>query len=539
MRISPEQLKLLRNFPPLEVLLAEQARRTAERERKRVEDNAEEIRARCHTLIGFVKEAWPVLHPATPYVFSWHHRVIAEHLEAVTRSEILRLQINEPPRCLKSVIASVMWEAWEWGPAGLPGMRYFTTSYTDTYVRRDSRMMRDLVQSPWYQALWPHVKLIRDSESNFENAQKGFRVAQPFGSLTGGGGNRVVLDDPHSVDQAESDADRQAAVRRFRESVSSRLDNQLRDAIIVIMHRLHPDDICGEIERLELPYVKLVLPMEYVRSTTVGTRWFTDPRTEDGEILLPPERMTREALERNKLELGPHAYDTQYQQMPRAREGSYFFSREQLLVERGAAPDGTKIYEPAEAPKRCDAVAAVIDTATKTGKSRDGTGVMFFAYRKYPQPSAVILDWDLQQIEGSLLTVWLPTVFQRLEQLARECGAKAGSLGAFIEDKDSGQVLLQHAANARWPARAIDSKLTALGKDGRAMSVSGYVNRGLIKISRAANDKVTVYKGRSRNHLLYQVTTYRMGVGTTTDEDELFDCFCYSCAVAFGNVDGF
>jgi hypothetical protein len=514
----------------LAALRAERQRRDeSERRRQELIEHSEMIRERCKTLRGFIREAWHVLEPTTEYIHGWHHDAIAAHLEAIHHGEITRLQINEPPGAMKSVIVSVMFQAWEWGPGGLPGLRYFTTSYKEGYARRDSRKTRDLVLSEWYRALWPEIVLVRDNETDFENTARGNRLAMPFASLTSGRGNRLLIDDPHSVDTAESEADREKITRRFRESVTSRLNNPERDAIVVIMHRLHPEDVCGVIETLQLPYVKLVLPMEYVKSLAVKTPFFEDPRKIDGE-LLHPERIGREKIEQNKLELGPHAYDTQYQQMPRAREGSYFFSRENILGANG---------EPVAAPAKCDAVFAVIDTATKTGKKRDGTGVTYFAFNKYPTPLLVILDWDIQQIEASLLTVWLPTVFSRLEEFARKCGARAGSIGAWIEDKDSGMVLLQHAERGGLPARPIESAITALGKDGRALSVSGYFYKDQVKICAAAYEKTTVYKGRSRNHLVYQVTTYKMGAGTPTDEDELFDTTMYGASLALGNSEGF
>jgi hypothetical protein len=90
----------------------------------------------------------------------------------------------------------------------------------------------------------------------------------------------------------------------------------------------------------------------------------------------------------------------------------------------------------------------------------------------------LILDWDITQIEGALLETWLPMVFERLEELSRQCGTRHGSLGAMIEDKNSGTILLQQARHRGMRAEAIESKLTAMGKDERALSVSGYVYRG-------------------------------------------------------------
>lgn len=507
-----------------------------ERDRRRTEKLLEQtrrdldgVRERCKSLRGFFAEAWPVLEPTTPFIPGFHHDAIAEHLQAITRGEITRLQINVPPGMSKSLMTSVMWGAYEWGPAELPGLRFFTTSYKEDYARRDSRKMRDLVQSEWYRMLWPDVILTRDSESDYENTRKGNRKAIPFTSLTSGRGNRLIIDDPHSTESAESDAERDRSTRIFRESATSRLNDPVRDAIVVIMHRLHPEDVCGIIEQLELPYVKLVLPMEFMRSTMIVTPFFKDPRTEEGELLCP-ERYTREIIEQNKIELGNYAYDTQYQQLPRAREGMQFFKQEDLLSDEKL---------PVPSPARCDAVFAIIDSATKTGKVHDGTGVVYFALTKFPSPTLFILDWDITQIEGSLLEIWLPTVLERCEELAKQSGARIGSLGAWIEDKNSGTILLQQANRKNLAARAIEGKLVALGKDGRGLSVSGYVNKKQVKITEHAFDKTTPYKGKVRNHLLYQVLGFRMGAGTSSDEDDLFDGFCYGIALALGNSEGF
>lgn len=221
--------------------------------------------------------------------------------------------------------------------------------------------------------------------------------------------------------------------------------------------------------------------------------------------------------------------------------GAAFFRRDSLLV------DG----QPVELPTHCEAVFAVIDTATKTGKEHDGTAMVIFAVVRNhlrlvspdgtaPPPYAlVILDWDIQQIEGALLETWLPTIFERLQGWAQRCKARMGSVGAMIEDKASGMVLLQQAARRGWPAYPIESKLTSLGKDERAISVSGYVYQGMVKLGRAAYEKVAVYKENSANHLLAQVVGFRVGNKDTTRQDDLLDCFCYGCAVALGNAEGF
>jgi hypothetical protein len=203
--------------------------------------------------------------------------------------------------------------------------------------------------------------------------------------------------------------------------------------------------------------------------------------------------------------------------------GVAFFSREKLLNNGVPAP-----Y-----PQRCDTVFAVIDTASKTGTENDATAVTYFAYTQQALGAPLlILDWDVVQIEGALLEGWLPQVFRRIEELAKQCGARMGSIGAWIEDKNSGTILLQQAQRRGLRAEAIASKLTAMGKDERAIAVSGNVHRGEVKYTDHAFNKVTLYKGRSRNHLVEQVEGFRVGDKKSEREDDLLDTVCYGIALA-------
>jgi hypothetical protein len=210
--------------------------------------------------------------------------------------------------------------------------------------------------------------------------------------------------------------------------------------------------------------------------------------------------------------------------------GVGFFAREKLLVNN----------QPVPFPTRCECVFAVIDTASKTGTEHDATAVTFFAYHQYGVGfQLMILDWDIVQIEGALLETWLPIVFRRLEELAQQCRARMGSLGAMIEDKNSGTILLQQALRRGMPATAIDSKLTAMGKDERALNVSGYVFRGLVKYTDHAFNKVSTYKRRTKNHLVDQIESFRMGDKDSKRDDDLLDAFCYGIAISLGNNEGF
>lgn len=240
-----------------------------------------------------------------------------------------------------SLLVNVFWPAWEWGPRGLPHLRYLSTSYNGVYVSRDCRKMLQLVSCEKYQSLWGDtVQLIRGGMDSFENTAHGSREGQAFDSLTSGRGNRLLIDDPHSVTSAESEQVRGNKIRTFRESVPTRLNDPIKDAIIVIMQRLHQGDVSGTIEKLKLPYVHVMLPMEFEPGrkciTSIG---FSDPRTHENELLFP-ERFPREVVEANKSVMGEYAIAGQYQQRPTKRGGGMFKRHWYPFV--GAAPAGAK-----------------------------------------------------------------------------------------------------------------------------------------------------------------------------------------------------
>jgi len=235
-------------------------------------------------------------------------------------------------------------------------------------------------------------------------------------------------------------------------------------------------------------------------------------------------------VEAARKRMHPLVFEQEYGGAFVSFSGVELFEEEKLLVNG----------KPVAMPTRCDAVYAIVDSATKTGPKNDGTGVGYFAKTKAGGYPLTILDWDIRQTEGALLEVWLPTVFQTLAELSKRCGARHGSLGAFIEDKDSGQILLQQAKNKGLPAAPIESGLTALGKDARALSSSGHHYNGHVKITKEAYEKLVMYKGEAANHYIKQVTSFRAGDPESGKRaDDLLDVHAYGIALGLGNQEGF
>lgn len=319
-------------FPSLASIRAEKERRIRDRDRERIRRDLEGIRDRDRSLYAFVKEHWSTLEPEHEFVEGWAVEAICKALEAVTFGLIQYLLITCIPGLGKSLIVSVFWPAWEWGPCDLAGKGILASSFSLDNVMRDNLKMRTLVESEKYQALYGD-RVVRDpakwGERRFQNTRRGVRSGRSFVKMTGGRGDTVIIDDPHDVDSAESDTQRPNEVKTFREAIPDRLNDMQRSAIVVIMQRLHANDVAGTILRLGLPYAHLNLPMEYeperhcVLKARDGSIVFEDPRTVRGELLFP-ERFPREVVEGLKKSKGPYAYAGQYQQRPTAREGGLF-----------------------------------------------------------------------------------------------------------------------------------------------------------------------------------------------------------------------
>lgn len=291
------------------------------------------------SLRTFMQRAWHCLEPGVEFTSGWAVDATCEHLEAVTKGQIRRLLINIPPGCTKSMTVNVMWPAWEWGPRGLSWNRFISAGYELGLPVRDLVRCRDLIRSEWFQERWPlEFKDDQDQKTYYENKRTGWRKASSVGSsLIGYRGDRIIIDDPHSVQKVESEVDRETALRWFAETVPTRLNKQDESAIVVIMQRVHERDISGFILAKELGYEHLCLPMEYEKDHPFRSTRFTDPRRLDGELLWP-ERFSREAVESNKKTFrawgGSYAEAGQLQQRPAPRGGGMFQRKDFKFMDR-------------------------------------------------------------------------------------------------------------------------------------------------------------------------------------------------------------
>jgi len=291
---------------------------------RQLQRSIEEDRNSNLNLSDFLKKSWQSIDPQ-PYVHGWHMDALCEHLQATATGEITRLLINIAPGTSKSSATSVFFPAWLWGPFGWPEARFIGASYEQSLATRDNRRNRLLIESEWYQERWP-IKLTSDQneKTGFENITRGWRQSCAVKSMTGKRGDFVVWDDPLSPEKAYSDVERDTANRIFSETLPTRLNHPEKSVIIIIMQRLHQNDVSGYILAKELGYEHLMLPMEFEKERKCYTsiNW-QDPREEDGELLFP-ERFPEKVVERDKSVMGSFATAGQFQQRPTPREGGLF-----------------------------------------------------------------------------------------------------------------------------------------------------------------------------------------------------------------------
>tara|TARA_Y100000310_G_scaffold251930_1_gene258554 strand:+ start:1556 stop:2941 length:1386 start_codon:yes stop_codon:yes gene_type:complete len=274
----------------------------------------------------FIEQAWHVVEPSTTYIRGWHLDAICDHLKSVREGDIQNLIINIPPRHMKSLAVSVFFPCWVW--INNPESRWLFSSYAQDLSTRDSLKCRRLIQSLWYQERWSNNFTItsdQNQKTRFENDKTGYRLSTSVdGVATGEGGDYIVVDDPHNVKQAESELKRNGVLMWWDEVMSTRLNNPHTGRKVIVMQRLHEEDLTGHILEKELDYVHLMLPAEYERDRHCTTMVFSDPRVEEGEPLWEG-LYDRKALNTLKKDLvSEYAIAGQLQQRPSPRGGGMF-----------------------------------------------------------------------------------------------------------------------------------------------------------------------------------------------------------------------
>jgi len=198
-------------------------------------------------LATFAGRCFQDLNPQTCLAVNWHLEIIAAKLTAVRQGKIRRLIINLPPRHLKSLMASIAFPAWCLGHD--PTVQILCVSYAQDLADKLARDCRGIMMSPWYQRIFPtSLAPHRQAVQEFITTRQGYRLATSTGGvLTGRGADIILIDDPLKPDEALSDAQRQACNQWFVNTLYSRLNDKRHGAIVIIMQRLHEDDLVGRV----------------------------------------------------------------------------------------------------------------------------------------------------------------------------------------------------------------------------------------------------------------------------------------------------
>lgn len=269
----------------------------------------------------FLQQAFHEVYPGKELLWNWHIDAIVHELEQNLSGRQPRLIVNMPPRHLKSLIVSIAWPAFLL--AQDPSLKVFCVSYSDELAATIARDFKRIVESEWYRRVFPNVKLKKVTANEVVTDQGGFRAAlSVHGSITGRGADLIIVDDPCKPEEAVSDKVRMGINEWFKSTLLSRRDDKRHSGLIVVMQRLHVNDLTGYIGE-NGGFRKIAFPAiseaEEVIGLRHGLRYFRNA----GEAL-QPDRESLEDLRQLRKDIGLFNFAAQYQQSPRTPEGQLF-----------------------------------------------------------------------------------------------------------------------------------------------------------------------------------------------------------------------
>lgn len=413
-----------------------------------------------NSLSFFIQKAFSVISSGDKYMHNWHIDYISEHLEACLKGDIKRLIINVPPRNMKSICASVAFPAWVLGKS--PSKKIIVCSYGSELAEKHSIDCRAVMQSPFYEETFPKTKIVRNKQAEYSTSHGGFRLATSIGgTLTGLGGDILIIDDPIKPSSALSDTLLQNVNQWYDNTLYSRLNSKSQGCIIIIMQRLHENDLVGHILEQE-DWVHLKIPaITEVREEIKISPNLIKPYTiirEPGSAL-HPKRESLEQLQHMKNNiLGSYNFAGQYQQEPAPIQGGMikldWFQRYDDL--------------PAEKPIR---VVQSWDTASKAQDVHD---------------YSVCTTWHEYKNSWYLVDVYRKKLeFPELRKVVIEQANQKEVSAILIEDKGSGTQLIQDIKRqSRLPIKPMTPKGD---KETRMLAHSPKIECGKVFIPRHAN----------------------------------------------------
>ena len=307
---------------------------------------------------AFIERTFQTVSGSASYMSNWHIEAIAYQLERCRKRKTKRLIITVPPRNLKSICASVAFPALILGKD--PKAQVICVSYSQDLSSKLARDCRTVLQSEWYRRIFPGTCLNPDkmAADEFETTAGGYRLATSIGGvLTGRGADYIIIDDPMKPDDADSETKRLAVNNWYDSTLCSRLNNKNEGVIILVMQRLHLDDLVAHVAEAE-EWTKIDIPA--IAPHEQGYR------LSDHEVharrrgdLLHPERESKDVLDGLRKRMGSRYFEAQYQQNPVPAGGAII------------RPEWFGTYTTTPQLESFEGIVQVWDTASKTSLTHD------------------------------------------------------------------------------------------------------------------------------------------------------------------------
>lgn len=361
---------------------------------------------------SFICKVFDTINPGISISNAWYIDLMADYLEEVIKGKHKRLIINIPPRCLKSICISVALPAWMLGAD--PSKRIIVASYSQALSTKHSLDCRAIMQTKWYKELFPHTILSTtcNTKTKFMTSKYGFRLATSVGgSITGEGADILIVDDPHNPTFIHSDKLRTKTYNWFEQTFTSRLNDQNKGAIIVVMQRLHEKDLSSYLQKKQnWKLLKIPAISKHDQEFISSKKSYIFKK----DTSIDPLRLPLTLLDKLKQEIGIANFKAQYLQEPEKATCGMLKKSE------------IKFYE--DLPT-FEAIYQSWDTAIKVNHSSDYS--VCTTWGVY-QNRYYLIDLLSDKLEYSYLK-------DAMIRLARKWQPKM----ILIEDKASGQSLIQ------------------------------------------------------------------------------------------------
>ncbi len=362
---------------------------------------------------AFIGMCFSTLNKNSKLSFDWYIHLIADYLYLVYTKQIKRLIINIPPRCLKSISVSVAWPAWLL--ANDPNLKIILATYSQILTRKHFGDIESITSSDWYNSIFPEMEIKKSQKNKITTTDLGFIYSTSVGgTLTGEGGDILIIDDPHNPTHIHSNKLRKKVIDWYEQTFYSRLNNPNSGAIVVVMQRLHTDDLCGHLEKLgdwHILKIPIIADADYEYSTHRRVHEFNA-----GDII-DPKRFSPESINALKNNLGMNNFQAQYMQKPIPKQ-NLISSNMINYVSRGEINQ-----------MNFDVIIQSWDTAIKTSDTADFSVCTTFGVK---DNQYYLIDIMRQKLE-------YPALKQELQTL----NTKFKPYRIVIEDKASGQSLIQ------------------------------------------------------------------------------------------------